>query len=293
MISPRLGVAVMVGLATIFGANHVAARLAFEHGTSVSAAVVVRSGCTALVVLALLRVQRASLAVPRPTLVRALAIGALVAVQSFCLYSAVALIPVALALLAFNTFPLLFVLLSWVADGQRPPRHIVLVIPLAFAGLALALDVVGKLDAVAGQWAKIGAGVGFALTASGVMAVILLLTNRWLKEVGARVRTFLTMTTTAVLVLAVGALARSLALPVDATGWIGLAVLTTLYGIGFTVMFTIVTHLASPTATVALNFEPIAAMILAWLVLGQAVTPTQILGGLLVIGALVLLVLKR
>jgi drug/metabolite transporter (DMT)-like permease len=94
-------------------------------------------------------------------------------------------------------------------------------------------------------------------------------------------------------VLAVGALARSLTLPVDATGWIGLAILTTLYGIGFTVMFSIVTRLASPTVTVALNFEPIAAMILAWLVLGQAVTPTQILGGFLVIGAIVLLGLKH
>ena len=123
-------------------------------------------------------------AVPAPTLARALAIGVLVAVQSFCLYSAVARIPVALALLAFNTFPLLFVLLSWAAGGQRPPRHIVVVIPLALAGLALALDVVGKLEAVAGQWARIGVGVGFALAASASFAVVLLLTNRWLKDMG-------------------------------------------------------------------------------------------------------------
>jgi len=31
-------------------------------------------------------------------------VGVLIAVQSFCIYSAVARIPVALALLAFNTF---------------------------------------------------------------------------------------------------------------------------------------------------------------------------------------------
>jgi drug/metabolite transporter (DMT)-like permease len=98
---------------------------------------------------------------------------------------------------------------------------------------------------------------------------------------------------TTVLVLAAGLFARSLSLPVDAIGWIGLALLTTLYGIAFTVMFSVVTPLASPSATVALNFEPIAAMIIAWLVLGQAVTPTQVLGGLLVIGAIALLGLKR
>ena len=230
---------------------------------------------------------------PTPTLARALAIGVLVAVQSFCLYSAVARIPVALALLAFNTFPLLFVLLSWAVGGQHPPRHIVVVIPLALAGLALALDVVGKLEAVAGQWARIGVGVGFALTASASFAVVLLLTNRWLKELDARLRTLLTMATTAVVVLVAGAAARSLALPSDIEGWIGLALLTVLYGTAITVMFNIMTRLASPAMTVALNFEPIAAMILAWPVLGQTVTPTQIGGGLLVIGAIVLLGLKR
>jgi drug/metabolite transporter (DMT)-like permease len=283
----------MVGLATMFGANHVAARIAFDHGTSVSAAVVVRSGCTALVLLALLHVQGERSALPAPTMARAVALGVLVAVQSFCLYSAVARIPVALALLAFNTCPLLFVLLSWATDGQRPPRHIVIVIPLALAGLAFALDVVGNLEAVAGQWARIGAGVAFALTASATFAVVLLLTNRWLKDVDARVRTLLTMATTAVVVLVAGAAARSLALPNDSEGWVGLALLTLLYGIAITIMFSVMTRLASPATTVALNFEPIAAMILAWLVLGQTVTPAQIGGALLVIGAIVLLGLKR
>jgi drug/metabolite transporter (DMT)-like permease len=109
----------------------------------------------------------------------------------------------------------------------------------------------------------------------------------------ARVRTLLTMATTAVVVLVAGAAARSLSLPSDVEGWIGLAFLTVLYGAAITIMFNIMTRLASPAMTVALNFEPIAAMILAWLVLGQIVTPTQICGGLLVIGAIVLLGFKR
>ena len=111
-ISQRLGVALLMLLATMFASNHIAARLAFDHGTSVSAAVGVRSGVTALVMLALLRLQGVSAALPRATLVRGLGIGVLVALQSFCLYSAVARIPVGLALLAFNTFPMLLVLLT-------------------------------------------------------------------------------------------------------------------------------------------------------------------------------------
>ena len=39
-------------------------------------------------------------------------------------------------------------------------------------------------------------------------------------------------------------------------------------------------------STAALNFEPIALLGLAWIVLGQAVTPLQIVGAFLTVGAI-------
>lgn len=288
------GVLLLLAIALSFGSNHISARVAFEHGASVTTAVTLRSIFTALFVLALIRLQRIPLALAAGTGGRALLIGCVLAAQSFCLYSAVARIPVALALLAFNTYPLLFVLLSWVVEGERPPRHVGLVVAVALAGLALALDVVGRLDEVAGQWEQIGAGVGFALSAAVTFAVVMVLTNRWLKPVDARLRSMLTMATTALLVTAAGALTDSLALPADGAGWAGLALLTLLYGTGITVLFAVLPRLASPSLTVALNFEPVAALVLAWLLLGQAISPVQVAGALLVVGAIVLLgVLKR
>ena len=197
-LSQRFGIALLMLLASMFASNHIAARLAFDHGTSVSAAVGVRAGVTALVMLVLIRLQRVPAALPRATLVRGLGIGVLVAVQSFCLYSAVARIPVGLALLAFNTFPMLLVLLTWAATGERPPRRALIAIPTALCGLVLALDVVGSAQAIEGRWAVIGTGVGFALGAACSFAVVLFLTTRWLKEVDGRVRTLLMMSTTAV-----------------------------------------------------------------------------------------------
>jgi len=58
-------------IATVFGANHVAARLAFDHGASVAAAVSARSAFTALFLLLLLKAKSVSLAMDRPTLARA------------------------------------------------------------------------------------------------------------------------------------------------------------------------------------------------------------------------------
>lgn len=289
ILSPRLGIPLLMLLATVFAGNHIAARVAFDHGASVAAAVAVRSGATAIVMVALLQLQGIAIALPRATLVRGLGIGALVAVQSFCLYSAVAAIPVALALLAFNTFPMLFVLLTWAAGGEHPGRRALVAMPLALFGLVLALDILGTLQGMAGRWAEIGAGVGWALGAATSFALVLFLTTRHLKDVDGRVRTLLTMGATAVLVGLAGAATGSLALPADGTGWFGLALLTVLYGSAITAIFTVVPRLASPSNTAALNFEPIAALAMGWLILGQGMAPRQLVGALIVVGAVIII----
>ncbi|MGH8707755.1 MAG: EamA family transporter, partial [Burkholderiales bacterium] len=272
---------------------HIAARLAFDHGASVAAAVAVRSGVTALVMVALLRLRGLSMALPRATLARGLGIGVLVAVQSFCLYSAVAAIPVALALLAFNTFPLLLVLLTWATGGESPGRRALVAMPLALFGLVLALDILGTLEGMAGRWAEIGVGVGWAFGAATTFALALLFTTRHLQNVDGRLRTLLTMATTAVVVGLGGAAAGTLALPEDATGWLGLALLTVLYGTAITSIFTVVPRLAAPSNTAALNFEPIAALGLGFVVLGQGVEPRQLVGAFIVVGAVILIGAKK
>lgn len=293
ILSPRLGIPLLMLFATIFAGNHIAARVAFDHGASVAAAVAVRSGATALVMVALLRLQSVSMALPRATLLRGLGIGLLVAVQSFCLYSAVALIPVALALLAFNTFPMLLVLIAWAVNAEYPGRRALVAMPLAFFGLVLALDILGSLEAIAGRWAEIGAGVGWALGAAVSFALALFLTTRHLQEVDGRLRTLLTMGTTAVVVGAAGAAAGSLALPSDGTGWLGLVLLTVLYGTAITGIFTVVPRLGAASSMAALNFEPVAALGLGWAILGQAVAPRQLVGALIVVGAVILIGTKR
>lgn len=293
ILAPRLAIPLLMFLSSVFAANHVAARVAFDHGASVAAAVTVRSGVTALAILALLRLQGVAMRLPQGTLYRGLGIGLLVALQSFCLYSAVAIIPVALALLAFNTFPLLYVLLSWAAGGEHPGRRAFVAMPMALVGLVLALDILGTLEAMAGRWAEIGAGVAWALGSAASFACVLFLTTRHLKDVDGRVRTLLTMGATAVVVGMGGAAAGSFALPVDATGWVSLALLTVLYGSAITAIFTVVPRLSSPSNTAALNFEPIAALILAWFILGQGMAPRQIVGALIVVGAVILIGAKR
>ena len=73
---PRwLGLCALALVACVFASNHIAARLAFDHGVSVASAVAARSLSTAIAVLALLRITGVPLAVPRHLLGRALVLA--------------------------------------------------------------------------------------------------------------------------------------------------------------------------------------------------------------------------
>jgi len=285
---PRwVGIALLLGIATVFGSNHVAARVAFDHGTNVTTAVAVRSAGTALIVLLLLLSTGTPLKVGQKTFGHSVLIGLLIAVQSYCLYSAVALIPVALALLAFQTFPMQLSLISWLGGGERPTRRVLLAMPVALAGLALALDVYGKSGDVAGRWTEVGAGVLWAFGASVSFAMAMFLVTRWLGSMDGRLRSFLFMSVVAVVALAAGTAAQAFALPVDGTGWIALALLTLFYGTAITSTFVLLPKLGMVNNAAVLNFEPIAVLGLAWLVLDQSVAPLQIVGAFIVVGSII------
>jgi drug/metabolite transporter (DMT)-like permease len=287
---PRwLGVAFLLAIAITFGSNHIAARVAFDHGTSVATAVAFRAAGTALALAAVLGALRIPLGLTPATLGRTAAIGILIAIQSYCLYSSVARIPAALALLAFNTFPMLYALLSAAAGMERLSRRALLAMPAALFGLALALDVVGGADKLSARWAEIGAGASFSLAASLCFAAVLFVSARWLHGVDGRVRSGVINAVVALVVLGVGASAGQLALPADGTGWTGLLLLTLLYGSGITALFMLHPRLASASDVVALNFEPIAVLFLGWAILGQALAPRQIVGAVVVIGAIIAL----
>lgn len=276
-------------IATTFALNHVAARVAFDHGVSVVTAVVFRSGGTALAVLALLLVLRTPLRLPAPTLGRAAAIGAIIAVQSYCLYAAVARLPVALALLTFNIYPMVYALMTWAAGVERPSARALAAMLVAFAGLALALDIIRTGSALAARWSEIGTGVAFAIAAALAFGSALFLNARWLRGVDGRVRSFFTMASCGVLAFAGAAATDTIALPHDGPGWLGLALLTLFYGAAITALFVFQPRMRAASDTAVLNFEPVALLFLGWAILGQSLEPRQIAGALVVIGAIVAL----
>ncbi len=285
----------LLAIALMMGANHVAARLAFNSGADVLTAITFRSLCTAFVIGVIVWQQGVSLGLTGQQKRFLPLIGLLIGVQSFCLYSAVARLPVALALLAFNTYPLTTALWARLLYGQETPIAVKRAVPIILIGLALALDVLGAASGlgVEAHWGEIGVGVAFALGASLSFGLALVLTQFETPGLDGRVRTFFTLAIVGGLALISVGVGDGFQLPRTVVGWWGLALLTLLYGTAFTLMFTLLPKLGVVGYAAIMNVEPVFALVLAWGVLGQAIAGMQLVGALMVVSAVVWLGLRK
>ena len=294
---PRhIAVLILAALACSFAANHIAARIAFDHDTGLLLAMLCRAGVTALALAALVLWRGDSLRMPAQTWGWQLLLGLLIAIQSFCIYSAVARIPVALALLVVNLAPILLALLTWALGGPRPTRRVALLMAMILIGLLLALDVPTQLagqQALDARWVE---GVLFGLTGAAVFACALWITDQKLSGMPGRVRSMLTL----LVVFAASALAGAGGLlpgamnpPNAEAGWIALGCLVLLYGVAFSALFILVTRLDIARNAPVMNIEPVAGLVFGWLILGQLLNGLQIVGGLIVVSGIVLLTYRQ
>ncbi|HSA90483.1 MAG TPA: DMT family transporter [Burkholderiales bacterium] len=283
-LSPGTAIVILLGVASAFASNHLCARIAFDHGAAVATGVSVRATFTALFLFFVMRVQGVKIAIPRELRGATLLAGVLIATQSYTLYSAVAIIPPALALLVFQTSPMLYVLLTWALGKEKPRWSALPPMILALVGLALALNVRGGDHMVA--------GVAWAFASGLSMTVVYYLNANALKALDGRLRTFAMTAVTAVLVVVLASAAGAQALPREAAGWAGLALLAVFYCIAMMVLFYVLPRVPA-TSTGALNFEPIALLVLTWIFLGHTLSALQVLGAFVTVGAIAWLGVSR
>ena len=287
--------ATLLLIAFMMGANHVAARLAFNNGVDVVTAVSFRSVLTAVVVGLILWQQKVQIQVESNHKKYMLIIGGLIAVQSVCLYSSVARLPVALALLAFNTYPLSTAFWARVLYKHQAEKAVLWSMPILLAGLALALDVLGAASGLGAveHWSQIGAGVAFALAASATFGLALVYTQHETTGLDGRVRTFSSMSIVGILAVAAAMSQGGFHLPQAPAGWWGLGMLSFLYGTAFTILFTVLPKLGVVGNSAIMNVEPVFALVLAWALLDQAIAPIQLVGAFLVVGTVMWLGLRK
>jgi drug/metabolite transporter (DMT)-like permease len=276
-LSPGTGIVILLGVASAFASNHLCARIAFDHGASVATGVSVRATFTALFLFIMMRVQGVRIAIPRELRGASLIAGVLILTQSYTLYSAVAIIPPALALLVFQTSPMLYVLLTWALGKEKPRWSSLPPMILALIGLALALNVrTGD---------NLAAGVAWAFASALSMTLVYYLNANVLKPLDGRLRTFAMTAVTAVLVLVIASAGGAQALPRDPVGFAGLALLAVFYCIAMMALFYVLPRVPA-TSTAALNFEPIALLVMTWLLLDHTLSALQVVGAFITVSAI-------
>ncbi|MBZ5488184.1 DMT family transporter [Halomonas aquamarina] len=294
---PRhLAIALLLTVGTMFAANHVSARLAFDNGTGLLLAVLTRSGLACIILIVLVTAQKKSLRLPRGAWPWQLAVGLLITIQSVSLYSAVARLPVVIALLLVNTFPIQLALLSWALGGPRPTLRSSLIMGTILIGLLIVLDIpawMTSAEAMGPEWL---AGIAFGLTAAFVFACALWITEHRLARVGSTLRSLLTMQTVFFAMViggVLGVVPGGMSLPDNSQGWIGLGLLALLYATGFSTLFIFVPRLNMARNAPVMNIEPVASLVIGYFVLGQMLSLGQLIGGAMVVSGIVALSVSR
>ncbi len=223
--------------------------------------------------------------------VGALAVAAIAAmVINLAIFVAFGRITVALALLAFYTYPALVAVVAIVVDRRRPGRIELIALGLALLGMSLV--VLGQLDPAAGLVVD-ALGLGLALVASLGQTVYITASRGFVSIPAEQAATFLLWVGTIVYVLIAIATGS-----IDALGepfrnpalWPYL-LYAGLLGAGIpALLFLVAIRLIGPVRTgILAMFEPVVGTVLAAVVLGEAIGPIQLVGGGLVLSAGVLL----
>lgn len=292
VFSKPMAIGILAALACTFAANQIAARIAFEHSTGLSLAILCRSGVSVLLLSAVLLRHKPNLqTLSDKVWPWQLGMGLLISIQSFCIYSAISRMPVGIALLLVNVHPLLLIFLTWLLGGPAPTRRMLGIMAVILTGLVMALDLPARLSESTpnAQWVS---GVGFSLGAAFAFAGAVWITSHHLAQVAGTLRSWCTMFTVFICSLVTGMLGvipGGFHLPDAEAGWIGLACLAVFYGSAFAMLFAWIHRLHITRYAAVMNMEPVAALFFAWLILGQAVSVLQILGAAVVITGIVFL----
>lgn len=286
--TPRfLGLAAITGAAALWAVAATVARTLFEDGVPPVELAASRAWI-ALAGLALFRPWGNSVS-RQLGWPRLLSLGVAIALVNGVYYIAIQRLDVAVAIVLEYTAPALVVM--WVAIGNRkmPKPEILAAVVAAVLGVAMLSEVfsadLSSLDAV---------GLSAGIASAFFFAAYTLLSEQANESYGAVGAMFRAFAVTSVVWLLVQAtrgwpaeLLETSNLPrVAFVGVFGtiLPFLLYVWGIG---------HVRSERASIAATIEPVIAAVIAWLWLDQELSAMQIGGGLLVLGALIAMQIKR
>jgi drug/metabolite transporter (DMT)-like permease len=271
-----VGVLLIIISAVAFGTLPILARLAYQAGADTLTVLLFRYTIAAVVMVALSLSRRTPL--PRGRILLGLTLmGAVGYVgQSLAYFTALTLASASLVSLLLYLYPAIVTALSALIFKER-------LTPLKLGALFLAL--VGTALTIGPLGSGHVQGVLFALAAAGIYSVYILAGSRLMPHTSA-----LGASTTVIIAAAVvyaGVVAvHGPVFPRTYSGWVMVVAIALISTVLAIMTFFAGLKLIGPSKASTLStLEPVVSVGLAILVLGEAVGPLQILGGLLILTA--------
>jgi drug/metabolite transporter (DMT)-like permease len=283
---PAAGVIFCLASAVAFGAMGIFGKLAYEEGATVGVVLAARFTFAAVLFwLAVATIDRArSLrALTRRDVALGIALGAVgYAGQAGAYFLGLTRIDVSLLSLLVYTYPVFVTVAAIVIGRESASRRTAVALLLASGGLALVLGgaAAGKLDTI---------GTLLGLGAALVYSTYILVSDGVAGRVGPITLSTLVCTGCAV-TLTSASIASGDFTPgdVSAEGWLWLvsvAVVSTVAAIGF--FFAGLRRVGPSAASILSTVEPVTTVALAFAIFGESMTAVQLMGGALVIAAVV------
>jgi probable blue pigment (indigoidine) exporter len=220
---------------------------------------------------------------PRPTDARvrwiSYGVGVLFAGVIFCLFEAIATIDVPTAVLTYFAYPLLTGIIASATGLERLHWQGAACAVAAFVGLAVMIGAHPAGLALVG----VAYGLGAALCRTGVLIV----TRAYLVGADARLTTWYSVISSTLIFIALSLASWTWNPPHSSGGWAALVIMSLVTTSGILLVFLSTVRIGPFRTALVMNLEPLTAMVLSALVLGEVITPIQALGSAIMLAALV------
>jgi drug/metabolite transporter (DMT)-like permease len=271
--------------ATAFAITDVLSKAVFAAGTDVLTLSLFRGFVGLAIMYAYLRIG------PRPPPQTAqtrwiqLGLGILFAGIVFGIFKALELVPVSIAILTYFVYPLLTGIAGAVLGIDRLTWSGAAAALAAFLGLVLMIRAHAEDIAVA--------GIAFALFAACCRAAVLLIARAKLNDADPRLTTWNSLVSSTAIFVVAALVTLNWKSPQTALGWTALIAVSVCTAVATLTIFISTARIGPFRTALIMNLEPLMATLLSVPLLGETMTPTQALGGAIMLAALVAFQLRR
>jgi drug/metabolite transporter (DMT)-like permease len=276
--------------AAAFGTLGIFGKLASDAGANTATTLLVRFALAGAVFAVVLRVTGRWAALrqqPRRVVLTGLALGAFgYSLQSGLFFAAIERLDVSMVALLLYTYPAFVTVAAIVLGRVAPSLRAGVALTVASAGLVLVL-----LAGGGGDFEVVGAllALGAALT----YTTYILVSDTVIGSIDPLALALLVLTGASASFTVVGVGTGSLELGLSGEAWLWLVLIALVSTvIAVSCFFAGLRRVGPSEAAILSTFEPPVTVMLAFLVLGERLTVTQLAGGALVLAAVVLLQLR-